>query len=87
LKSKNETRRLDYFHALDAISFQVAAGELFTILGPTGYGKTLILESIAGLMPIHSGRIRIDGRDVTDLPPERRQIGIVYQDQSLFPTK
>jgi molybdate/tungstate transport system ATP-binding protein len=70
---------------LDAISFQVAAGEFFTILGPTGSGKTLILESIAGLVPIHSGRIRINGRDVTDLPPEHRQIGIVYQDQSLFP--
>jgi len=71
--------------ALDTISFRVAAGEFFTILGPTGSGKTLILESIAGLVPIHSGQIRINGRDVTDLPPERRQIGIVYQDQSLFP--
>ncbi|MFY9942425.1 MAG: ATP-binding cassette domain-containing protein [Desulfobacterales bacterium] len=79
--------RLDFFHALDAISFQVTVGEFFTILGPTGSGKTLILESIAGLVPIHSGRIRIDGRDVTDLPPERRQFGIVYQDQSLFPTR
>jgi molybdate/tungstate transport system ATP-binding protein len=70
---------------LDAITLHVATGEFFTILGPTGSGKTLILESIAGLVPIHSGRIRIDGRDVTDLPPERRQIGIVYQDQALFP--
>jgi molybdate/tungstate transport system ATP-binding protein len=71
--------------ALHGVSFHVAAGEFFTILGPTGAGKTLILESIAGMVPISGGRIRIGGRDVTDLPPERRGIGIVYQDQALFP--
>jgi molybdate/tungstate transport system ATP-binding protein len=70
---------------LDGVSFQVAAGEFFTILGPTGAGKTLILESIAGMVALNGGRIRIGGRDVTDLPPERREIGIVYQDQALFP--
>jgi len=70
---------------LDAVSFRVGASEFFTILGPTGSGKTLILESIAGLVPITSGRILIGGRDMTDLPPERRGIGIVYQDQALFP--
>ena len=70
---------------LDTVSFRVAPGEFFTILGPTGAGKTLILESIAGLVPVSGGRIRIGGRDVTNLPPERRQIGIVYQDQALFP--
>jgi molybdate/tungstate transport system ATP-binding protein len=71
--------------ALDDVSFRVASGEFFTILGPTGAGKTLILESIAGMVPVAAGRIRIGGRDVTDLPPERREIGIVYQDQALFP--
>jgi molybdate/tungstate transport system ATP-binding protein len=71
--------------ALDGISFHVAAGEFFTILGPTGAGKTLILESIGGMVPVSGGRIRIGGRDVTDLPPERREIGFVYQDQALFP--
>ncbi len=71
--------------ALHGVSFHVAAGEFFTILGPTGAGKTLILESIAGMVPLAGGRIRIGGRDVTDLPPERREIGIVYQDQALFP--
>lgn len=71
--------------ALDEVSFGVAPGEFFTILGPTGAGKTLILESIAGMVPIAGGRIRIGDRDVTELPPERRGIGIVYQDQALFP--
>lgn len=70
---------------LGAVSFRVAAGEFFTLLGPTGAGKTLILEAIAGMVPVHAGRIRIGGRDVTRLPPEQRRIGIVYQDQALFP--
>jgi molybdate/tungstate transport system ATP-binding protein len=70
---------------LNDISFQVAAKEFFTLLGPTGAGKTLILESIAGMVPIAGGRIRIGGQDVTHFSPEQRKIGIVYQDQALFP--
>ena len=70
---------------LDRVCLTVATGEFFTILGPTGAGKTLILESIAGLVPVSGGRIRVGDREVTALPPERRGIGIVYQDQALFP--
>jgi molybdate/tungstate transport system ATP-binding protein len=84
IRVENLSVRLPDF-ALNGVSFDVAPGEFFTILGPTGAGKTLILESIAGMVPISGGRIRIGGRDVTDLPPERRGIGIVYQDQALFP--
>ncbi|MBW1648715.1 MAG: ABC transporter ATP-binding protein [Deltaproteobacteria bacterium] len=84
IRVENLSVRLPGF-ALDGVSFRVAPGEFFTILGPTGAGKTLILESIAGMVPIDGGRIRIDGRDVTELPPERRGIGIVYQDHALFP--
>jgi molybdate/tungstate transport system ATP-binding protein len=71
--------------ALRDISLKVARGEFFALLGPTGAGKTLILESIVGLLPLAAGRIRIDGRDVTGLPPEKRGVSIVYQDQALFP--
>lgn len=67
------------------ISLQVAAGEFFALLGPTGAGKTVILESIAGLVRVTHGRILVDGRDLTHLPPERRRISIVYQDFALFP--
>jgi molybdate/tungstate transport system ATP-binding protein len=84
IRVENLSVRLPGF-ALNGVSFDVAPGEFFTILGPTGAGKTLILESIAGMVPISGGRIRIGDRDVTDLPPERRGIGIVYQDQALFP--
>jgi len=71
--------------ALENISLTVKNGEFFALIGPTGAGKTLILESIAGLVKLSGGRIRIGGRDVTHLPPEKRKVGIVYQDQALFP--
>lgn len=67
------------------ISLQVATGEFFVLLGPTGAGKTVILESIAGLVPVTQGRVRVNCRELTHLPPERRRIGIVYQDFALFP--
>jgi len=67
------------------ISLQVAAGEFFALLGPTGAGKTVILEAIAGLVKVTHGQIRVAGKDLTHLPPERRRIGIVYQDYALFP--
>jgi molybdate/tungstate transport system ATP-binding protein len=63
----------------------VGKGEFFSLLGPAGAGKTLVLESIAGLMRISGGRIRVGDRDVTDLPPEKRGVSIVYQDHALFP--
>lgn len=71
--------------ALQNINLLVGNEEFFTLLGPTGAGKTLILEAIAGVTPIHGGSIRLGGRDVTRLPPEERGIGIVYQDYALFP--
>jgi molybdate/tungstate transport system ATP-binding protein len=71
--------------ALENLHIDVAPGAFFCLIGPTGAGKTVVLESVAGLLSPESGRIRIDGRDVTRLPPERRRIGIVYQDSALFP--
>jgi molybdate/tungstate transport system ATP-binding protein len=71
--------------SLERVDLEIAAGEAFALLGPTGAGKTLLLEAIIGAVPVDRGRISIDGRDVTRLPPERRHIGIVYQDQALFP--
>ena len=75
---------LDEFH-LREIELDVAPGEYFVILGPTGAGKTVLLETIAGLHQLGKGCILIDGEDVTPLPPERRGIGFVYQDYALFP--
>ena len=70
---------------LEKVSLNINKGEFYLILGPTGAGKTLFLEAIAGIVPITSGNIRIGGRDITNLPPEKRCVGIVYQDYALFP--
>jgi len=70
---------------LQQINLTVSKGEYTVILGPTGAGKTLLLETIAGLHNLKSGEIWIDGRNITRLEPEKRNIGMVYQDSSLFP--
>ena len=69
---------------IDNISLKVNEGEYFIILGPTGAGKTIILESIAGLHPIKSGKIWLKDIDVTNLEPEKRGVGIVYQDTNII---
>jgi len=71
--------------AVQDIDLSIQDGEFFILLGPTGAGKTLMLEAIAGIVPITSGRIEVRGRDITDLPPEHRGISIMYQDYALFP--
>ncbi|OHB65082.1 MAG: hypothetical protein A2168_08980 [Planctomycetes bacterium RBG_13_50_24] len=70
---------------LRRLSIDIAEGEYFILLGPPGSGKTIFLECLCGLKKIQSGRIRIDGRDVTSLEPRRRGIGYVPQDYALFP--
>jgi len=70
---------------LDDIDLTVEHGDYFMLVGPTGAGKTILLECIAGLHKIKSGRITINGREVTGLEPEKRNIGMVHQDGVLFP--
>jgi len=84
IEIKNLTVNLGDF-LLEEIELRVEKGEYFIILGPTGAGKTVLLESIAGLHPIKSGKIWLDGREVTRLEPEKRGVGFVYQDYALFP--
>ncbi|NJE10578.1 ATP-binding cassette domain-containing protein [Thermococcus sp. MAR1] len=72
------------FHLRD-VSLSVEEGDYLTVIGPTGAGKSVLLEAIAGFYPLLSGRVLLDGRDVTKEPPERRGISIVYQDYMLFP--
>lgn len=72
--------------ALDRISFEVPSLGYVVLMGKTGSGKTSILEALCGLRPIRAGRIELNGRDVTDLPPGRRGVGYVPQDRALFKT-
>jgi molybdate/tungstate transport system ATP-binding protein len=70
---------------LNKLDLAVAADEIFVILGPNGSGKSVTLETIAGFHLPDSGRVLIHGRDVTRLPPERRNVGFVVQNFGLFP--
>jgi len=76
--------RLGDFAVHDA-DLDVAEGEYFVLLGPTGAGKTVLLECIAGLHRPEKGEIHVDGASVIDLPPERRSMGYLPQDYALFP--
>lgn len=70
---------------LSEISFSVADGEYFILLGESGAGKSLLLEAIAGLNPIKSGNLYLDGKDITNEKIQQRSIGLVFQDQAVFP--
>ncbi|RDD68786.1 putative 2-aminoethylphosphonate ABC transporter ATP-binding protein [Paracoccus versutus] len=73
------------YHALRDVSLSVRRGEFVCFLGPSGCGKTTLLRAIAGLDPQSSGQIWQDGRDISLLPPARRDFGIVFQSYALFP--
>jgi spermidine/putrescine ABC transporter ATP-binding subunit len=71
--------------AVDNIQLDVAEGEFVTLLGPSGCGKTTLLRMLAGFEMPDRGSIRLDGKDVTFLPPYRRDVNMVFQDYALFP--
>jgi spermidine/putrescine ABC transporter ATP-binding subunit len=71
--------------AVDGVTLEIRDGELFTLLGPSGCGKTTLLRLIAGFHRPDAGRIRFGERDVTDLPPYARNIGMVFQNYALWP--
>ncbi|HTC09200.1 MAG TPA: ABC transporter ATP-binding protein [Acetobacteraceae bacterium] len=72
-------------HVVRDVSFSLAPGEFLTLLGPSGSGKTSTLMMVAGFEDPDRGAIRVDGRDVAGLPPERRNFGVVFQGYALFP--
>jgi ABC-type Fe3+/spermidine/putrescine transport system ATPase subunit len=70
---------------LGPVSLHIPTDRVLVVLGPSGAGKTMLLETIAGLRPQQAGHISLAGTDITRLPPERRRIGLVFQDAALFP--
>lgn len=85
LEIRSVTKRFDAFVALRDVSLDVREGEFVCFLGPSGCGKTTLLRAIAGLDIQTSGTIRQAGRDISALPPEERDFGIVFQSYALFP--
>jgi putative spermidine/putrescine transport system ATP-binding protein len=85
IRLEDLSRRYGAVRALDGLSLTLASGELVALLGPSGCGKTTALRLVAGLEDANSGRVVIGGRDVTGLPANRRDVGMVFQAYSLFP--
>jgi ABC-type Fe3+/spermidine/putrescine transport system ATPase subunit len=75
----------DRSRVLDGLDLAVGEGEFVALLGPSGCGKTTLLRSIAGFVPVTSGRISADGRDITALPAEKRDTAMVFQSYALWP--
>ncbi len=86
IKLENIVVRFGDFEALHNINVHVKEGEFFTFLGPSGCGKTTTLRTITGFIEPVSGSVFMQGRDITHVPIEKRNIGIVFQSYALFPT-
>lgn len=82
---KNIYKKYDNKVILDNIDFTIQEGSFFTFLGASGCGKTTLLRIIAGFVKSEEGRVLLGDKDITDLKPEHRQIGMVFQNYALFP--
>ena len=79
------TRRFGSIVAVDRVDLEIARGELFALLGGSGCGKTTLLRMLAGFETPDEGRLFIDGQDMTDVPPYRRPVNMMFQSYALFP--
>ncbi len=84
LKVEGLTKRFGGHAALNCVGFSVKKGEFLSILGPSGCGKTTLLRILIGLLPADSGKILLEGNDITNAPPDKRKMGIVFQNYALF---
>ncbi len=82
---RNVSKAYGDFRAVDDVDLVVSASEFVTLLGPSGCGKTTTLRMIAGFVLPSSGSIVLGGRDVTNIPPHKREVGLVFQNYALFP--
>jgi putative spermidine/putrescine transport system ATP-binding protein len=82
---QNVTRHFGAVRAVDGVNLTIAEGEFFAMLGPSGSGKTTCLRLISGFEQPTAGAIRIFGQDVSDVPPNKRNVNTVFQDYALFP--
>lgn len=79
------TKRFGDFVAVSNVSFSIRKSEIFSLLGPSGCGKTTLLRLVAGFSNPDEGRILLNGKDITKLPPEKRPVNTVFQNYALFP--
>jgi spermidine/putrescine transport system ATP-binding protein len=79
------SKSFDTSPVVDSVSMSIHQGEVFSLLGPSGCGKTTLLRMLAGFIRPDSGRLFLNGKDITDLPPEKRPVNTVFQNYALFP--
>jgi thiamine transport system ATP-binding protein len=87
LRLETATVRFAGRTALDAVGLDVAEHEIVCVLGPSGSGKSTLLRTVAGLQPLDSGRVFLDGRNLDGVPAHRRGVGLMFQDHQLFPQR
>ena len=80
------TKRFGSVIAVAGVSLDIASGEFVTLVGASGCGKTTLLRIIAGFNRPDAGELSIDGKQVENLPPSKREVGFVFQSYALFPT-
>jgi spermidine/putrescine transport system ATP-binding protein len=85
LEFDNVSKSFGTVRAVDTVSLRITRGEFFSLLGPSGCGKTTLLRMLGGFETPDCGRIFLDGVDITDLPPNRRQVNTIFQSYALFP--
>ena len=85
LEVSNAEKSFGVSMVLGGVDLAVAQGEFVSLLGPSGCGKTTLLRIVAGLLAVDHGTVKLDGRDITGLPPHRRDVGVVFQNYALFP--
>src|SRR5215831_7854191 len=85
LELRNVSKRYGNTSAVKDVSFSVRSGQILALLGPSGCGKTTTLRMIAGFVDPDEGSIAIGGRDMRDVRPHERNVGLVFQDYALFP--
>ena len=83
---QNVSKHFGDFVAVDSVNLQIQRGELFSILGGSGCGKTTLLRMLAGFEAPTSGRIFLDGVDITDQPPYERPLNMMFQSYAVFRT-
>ena len=86
VKFENVEIRYGDFVAINDLNLEIKEGEFFTFLGPSGCGKTTSLRALVGFITPSKGKVIVAGKDVTNLPVENRNIGMVFQSYALFPT-
>ena len=85
LEFENVSKHFGSIRAVDRVSLSIAKGEFFSLLGPSGCGKTTLLRILAGFENPNTGRVILNGRDITDLPPHQRRVNTIFQSYALFP--